>query len=280
MFRDYQGCGYITDGQYSAKTAVVAKIKSLGVNAVRMNYDQSNLSNSGNFTKFMDMMQAFAAQGIYVMPSDHAYTGNSLSGRASAYPLFNQIVTNARSRGFENMLIMNPYNEPGPDDSWAQWVTYNKDTVNYLRTTTGFKGLIVLDGLSWAADFNTASYQQMMTYDAGLLGGTSKIMFSNHWYPNIGMGSVTNSINNSNIVPVVIGELGQINPGSSPLTPQYVKDVFSAVLNGGTAKGHNGIFNWIWNWCDENSMTNDDFTTLNTFGNLVNTNYLAKPKAP
>lgn len=275
-YRD-AGCSYITSGQTSQRTQMASKMKSLGINAVRLNYYQGWMNESpSNVTNFLDMMQVLAQQGIYVMPTDHAYTGESLSGRSSAYPLFKQIIDGARARGIEKYLIMNPYNEPGPQDSWSAWVTANKDTLNYIRNTAGFKGVVVLDTLSWSAAFDANSQLAVRSHDATLLGGTPNVVFSNHWYPNISIDSVNNTINNSGTVPVVIGELGQINPGSSSLTPSYATNVFTNVINTGIPKGHNGVFAWIWNWCDENGMTEDDFVTLNTFGNLVNNNYYKK----
>lgn len=100
--------------------------------------------------------------------------------------------------------------------------------------------------------------------------------FSNHWYPNINISNVNNSITNSNVIPVVIGEVGQINPGTTGVVAQYVKDVLNAVVNTGISRGHNGVFPWLWNWCDENSMTNDDYQTLNTYGQIYTTNYFSK----
>lgn len=274
LYRD-QGCSYITTGQIQSKTAVINKLKSLGVNAVRLNYYRSWLEQGSNINQYLDFAQTLAQNGIYVMPSDHAFTGQSLGGRSSSYPLFNSIVQGAKSRGFIQYLIMNPYNEPGPM-GWSEWVSANKDTVNYLRNTAGFTGPIVLDGPSWAAAFDVSSFQQMVSYDASLRGGTANVLFSNHWYPNIPISNPQNASNSSNQVPVLIGELGQINPGSSGLDPSYVRNVLSNVVNTGIPRGFNGVFAWMWNWCDENSMTNNDFVTVNTYGNIYITDYFQK----
>jgi hypothetical protein len=181
---------------------------------------------------------------------------------------------------------MNPYNEPYGEETWtwAQWVTANKDTLTYLRNTAGFKGVVALDSPSWAGAFDVASFQQVQAHDATLLGGTANVMFSNHWYPNFGLQPPDEAFNNSNVVPLIMGELGQINPGVTDVTPQYPKDVLSHAISIGIPNGFNGAFPWIWNWCDENSMTpsdegnpaNNDYVTLNTYGNSIVTSYYSK----
>ncbi len=286
LFRDYGGCPEVTDGQYPLRTQIATKMKSMGINVVRVNYSQQYLNNTTNYNKFIDFMKVLTQNGIMVMPSDHSLTGNSLSTRSSYYATMKKIVDSAKSGGFEQYLIMNPFNEPGPDDSWAQWVTAQKDILNYLRNTANFKGVVVLDTLSWAAAYDDTAMAQVVAHDDTLLP-TSNIIFSNHWYPNININSPKSAADNANNIPILIGELGQINPGSSGLDLQYAKNVLSYVVNPGISKGHNGVFAWIWNWCDENTMTNGDFQTLNSYGqtyvnsyyNLVGNGALPTPTA-
>ncbi len=253
MYRD-SGCSYVSNDQYASRTVIAAKMKSLGVNAVRMNYSQSYLSQADNLNKFMDVMQTLAAQSIYSMPSDHTYTGSALTNHRNAYPLMRSIVEQARTRGIEDLLILNPYNEPGPGP-WADWVAANKDTLDFIRKDLKFTGVVVLDGVSWAAAFDAPSFQTLMGYDATLLGGKHNLVFSNHWYPNIDLANPKAANAASNTIPVVIGELGQENPGASSLNPGYVTAVVGDVISNGITRGHNGAFAWIWNWCDTNSMT-------------------------
>ena len=55
----------------------------------------------------------------------------------------------------------------------------------------------------------------------------------------------------------MVGELGQENPGASALDPQYVKNTIAGALSTGIPNGHNGLFAWIWAWCDTNTMLQD-----------------------
>lgn len=281
FYRD-PGCTYVTDNGWTQRAQIAQKMKSLGINAIRLNYSASWLgSSSANQTKFLDFMQVFVQQGIYVMPSDHSFTGRNLNGiENTSFPLFATIVNGAKSRGIEKYLIMNPYNEPYGEDwdsyGWSHWIQKNKDTLAYLRNTLNFKELVVLDTGSWAADFDVSSMNQVKQYDATLMGGTAKVVFSNHWYPNIPISNPQNAMNNANQVPVLIGELGQYN--ATPLNPQYVRDVLSYAINTGIPKGFNGVFPWIWNWCDDNSMTAewDDHVNLSPYGQIFVDNYYSK----
>lgn len=288
MYRDYDGgCGWASDGAWDIRVIMAQKIKDLNVNIVRLNYSYRFLNTAQNFNRFMDMAEALANQNIYVMPSDHTYTGASLSGASASYPMMKKIIDNATARGIANYVVMNAFNEPynnTSDSTVSAWVQAQKDVLTYLRNTAGFTGVIALDGAAWSTLLDVNAFKGLMTFDAGLRGGTPNIMFSNHLYPNI-QGLPAQIWTAANQVPLVVGELGQENPGASPLDPQYVKTVIAGYLNAGYANGHNGLFAWIWNWCDSNELlhnwelNNIPYTgasTLTDHGILWRDNYYAK----
>lgn len=158
--------------------------------------------------------------------------------------------------------------------------------MSYLRRTAGFTGLVVLDTPEWSSQNDGGSFRDMVSYDASLLGGTANVAFSNHWYPNIPIDSEPNLSDTyvktilplMGTYPLVIGEIGQENPGSSPTTPQYVTDILNLEVQTAIPGGHNGIFAWIWSWCDINNMTAnwDDYLNLSTYGQLYQTYYWSK----
>ncbi|MBX3081730.1 MAG: cellulase family glycosylhydrolase [Anaerolineae bacterium] len=257
MYRDYDGgCGWVTDGTYAIRGVMADKVKALGVNAVRLNYSYRFLNQSGNLTRFLDMAQELTARGIYVMPSDHTYTGGGLENASASYLTMTKIIEGMRARGLESYLIMNPWNEPGPDISVAAWVQAQKNVLIHLRTTMSFSGVIVLDGIGWSTMLDVATFQQVMDFDAYLRGGKPNLLFSNHLYPNIKQlpAQIWTAARQ---VPLVIGELGQENPGASPLDPAYVRNVIAGFLSTGLPNGHNGPFAWIFAWCDSNTMLQD-----------------------
>lgn len=285
MYRDYaNGCGWVTDGTYAVRGVMADKVKALKVNAVRLNYAYRFLAQGSNLTKFLDMAQELANRGIYVMPSDHTYTGGVLSNASASYPMMKNIVDGMRARGLESYLIMNPWNEPGPDISVSAWVTAQKGVLTYLRNTANFKGVVVLDGTGWSTMLDVSAFQSVQTHDASLLG-SANVAFSHHLYPNI-TGLPSQLWTAAKQVPLLVGELGQENPGASPLDPNYVKNTINGFLNTGMPNGHNGLFAWIFAWCDTNKMLNDwegdasvpysASSTLSSHGVLWRDNYFNK----
>lgn len=260
MFRDYDGgCGYVTDGQYKLRGVFADRVKALGVNAVRLNYSYRFLNTGDNLTKYLDMATELAQRGIYVMPADHTYTGGVLTNSSGSFPMMLKIVQGMRDRGLEDYLIMGGWNEPGPDISIDAWKRAYQNLLTYLRTTAAYDGLVVIDGTGWSTLLDVTAFKALMTFDAGLRGGTANVIFSHHLYPNI-TDLPPKIWDAAGQVPLMIGELGQENPGASPLEPQYVKNTIASFLNAGMANGHNGLFAWILAWCDVNAMIEDDWT--------------------
>jgi len=297
VYRDYKGgCGYITDDLFVNNNhnlnRMTAKMKALGINAVRLNYTDTFLNQSSqNLTNFENAMLTLASNGIYVMPSDHAQSGLNLADRARSYPTFKKIIQYAQQNGIERYLIMNPFNEPGPI-SWSAWVTANQDILKALRNAdpasgyAGYAGLVMLDTPKWSSTNSAAHFQAITDFDAALLGGTANVGFDNHWYPNtpinynpsVSSSYVKSALDVERTYPIAIGELGQQNPGSSKTDPQYVKDVLSLIVNTGIPEGHNGVFAWIWSWCDINSMATSEsnYADLNSYGQIYVDYYWSK----
>jgi hypothetical protein len=290
-FRDYaNGCGWVTDGFYSIRGAMADRIRALNVNIVRMNYSYRFLQSGGNLNKYLDIAAEFAARGIYVMPADHTYTGDVLTNSGGSFPMMKQIIDGMRARGYGDYLIMGGWNEPGPDVSVEAWKRASQNLLTELRKNMGYSGIVVIDGTGWSTLLDVPAFKSLMTFDAGLRAdGKPNVIFSHHLYPNITQ-LPAQIFEAANQVPLMIGELGQENPGASSLRPQYVKDVIGSFLNAGLAAGHNGIFAWIWNWCDTNKMIEDwddpskpytDKSPLTSHGVLWKDSYFSKlPPAP
>lgn len=282
MYRDYfGGCGWASDGFYDERVVMIDKIVALGINFVRLNYTGTTLAGGGRLTKFLDVAEELASRGIYVMPSDHQFTGGSLSTASSSYAMMGSIIDGFVARGIIDYLVMNPWNEPGPGMTAATWKTAQQGVLSYLRTTKNFHGVVVLDGSSWATMLDTFTFGQVMTYDGTLNSGTPNVMFSHHLYPNI-TGLPASIWAAADEVPLLIGELGQENPGASSLDPSYVTSVITGFLGTGRPAGHNGLIAWILNWCDTNKMWEDwtnpsvaysVSTPLNTYGQLWRDEY-------
>lgn len=283
-----RGCSWVTEGTYPERALFARTFQAMGINAVRFNYSYAWLNEAGNLDKFMEIAQEMVNHGMYVMPSDHTYTGKSLVNSSGAFPLFQKIVDAFRARGIEEWLILNIFNEPGGDPpiAWGAWVTAQKNALTFLRNTAGFNGVVVLDTRTWALDFDAASFDTVLAHDATLRGGTANIVLSQHYYPTNGMAPVDKAFAASDKYPFTSGEIGQYN--ASPVDPQYVRDVISKWFNVARGKGHNGLFAWIAQWCDSGKLFYDwqgdasvayrDPLVLSEYGKLWKTEYYDKLK--
>jgi hypothetical protein len=284
MFRDYYGCGWVTNGQYAIREVVADNLHEMGVNTVRVNYTRRFLEQGNNFIRFLEMIEEFTKRGLYVMPTDHSYSGRTLESAQNAYPMMQRIVEGMRERDLEAYLIMNPFNEPGPTVRVPAWIQAQKDVLTFLRETAKFDGIVALDGNRWATMLDVESFKAIMSFDAELRGGTSNVIFSNHLYPNI-RDLPAKMWTTASQVPLMVGELGQYNPGASPITPNYVKSVIAGAFETGIPNGHNGLFAWLYAWCDSNRMLEDwengakpytEESTLTSYGEIWRDEYYGK----
>ena len=278
-YRDAGNQG-LMNTEYNEFSQIVTKFTSIGVNAVRMMYNPTGYIHSGNnFANYCSMMQRLAAANIYFLPCDWSYTGVAISGyTTTSFPTFQQIINYCKTNGIVDHLIMNPYNEPWgnvtPNES--QWIAANNATLDYLRTTCGFTGLVVLDTTSWASTDVTTSLDACLSHDAGLLGGTANLCFSNHWYYNQGTGNYTRMLGTTcKTYPFLVGEAGPAYPGRSTTDEAWFTTLMDYIVSTGNPNGNNGFFPWIWWWTDYNQMTNDGLT-LNAVGNDVVSHYYSK----
>jgi endoglucanase len=271
-FRDPGGSS-ISTAEVPIASQMIARMKSIGINAVRLDYTPAFV-DQGHMTDYLAMMKLLASNGMYVMPCDHSYTGKPLTNyTTTSFPDFKTIIDYANQEGITDYLIMNPYNEPYNNDDEQDWITANEATLKYLRTTLGFKGVVVLDTAGYATSDNTSTFQTTISYDASLQGGKSNIVFSNHWYPTY---TYQPTLTLAKQYPLVIGEIGQTLTGSSSgANPAFVTQVSQGLRSTGIPNGHNGAFPWIWWWTDGNQMT-DDGLTLNTYGQLIATDFYSK----
>lgn len=263
-FRDYaNGCGWVTDGMYNVRNVMADTLKAWRVNLVRLNFSYRFLAQGDNLNKYLDMAQELANRGIYVMPSDHTYTGGSLVNSGGSYPMMKAIIDGMRARGIYDYLVVGTPNEPGPDVTSAAWLSAMRNYLMFLRAQNGYDGVVVMDGWGWATmttpngAIDVATFKQIQAFDATLrANGQANVVMSQHIYPNI-KDLPAKIWDAANQIPLIIGEVGIENPGASPYDAAYVRSVVSGYLNAGLANGHNGIVFWILSFCDSNKMIAD-----------------------
>ena len=148
------------------------------MNAVRLNYAWL-LGSQRQPDALLDMAQELTKRGMYVMPSDHTYTGGQLISAASSYPIIQQIVEGMPGAWSRKLPDRESVHELGPDISVSAWVQAQKDVLTHLRNTVKFQGIVVPDGTGWATLLDVNAFQQVMAFDASLRG-TANVIFSTH----------------------------------------------------------------------------------------------------
>ncbi len=178
------------------------------------------------------------------------------------------------------MVMYEPWNEPN-NITEAQWIATMKATDTYWRTTIGYTGPLILDTPYWSSVFTPSSADALIAFDAGLLGGSSNLMFANHRYANAsttftGTDQVSFDANVTAYTekyPIVGTEYGNYNSS----TPQYTWDTqfMSYLAATSVPNGLNGAIAFTWDWVDANSLvTTTGGTALSQWGSIFYTNYL------
>ncbi|MBX7098485.1 MAG: hypothetical protein K1X89_12305 [Myxococcaceae bacterium] len=264
---------YFAD-HWANRVALAQRLRGLGINVVRLNVGTAAYqSRSDAIDKLADLIEAFAAQGIYSMPSDHSHSGQALTDLTDTLALMGQIVAKARARGVEAFLVLNPFSEPGTI-TWSAWQTASQTALTTLRGTHGFSGVVVLDTINYATGYDATTFTAVVNHEKSVNGGKSNVVFAHGWYPNIPLSNAIAAMNHP-ASPLLVTGVGAINPGTSPYTPTYPADVADWLVDAGIPQGHNGLLPWLWLWCDENSLT-DGGSGLTEYGALMNSHYFAK----
>ena len=168
-------------------------------------------------------------------------------------------------------IWVNIANEWGPSNSTV-WRDGYISAVNTMRTA-GITNVLVMDAGGWGQDSN-----DILNYASSIMSSNSNknVMFSIHMYGSWNSNStidnfLTNCINNN--IPIMVGEFGyNYNNGSNNLSCS----VDAVHLMTECKSLGIGFLPWSWGGNDSSNswldMTGSDWTTLNTWGNLVKSN--------
>jgi len=291
-----------TEQTYKLRHAIAAQMRSLGLNTIRLQVgseaykSELYMSRAEYVQRVYDIVEAFKAEGIYTIVGDHDYTGDTAKFTANyrnSFELFQAIIAKVGAR--EPYLIFNPFNEPSNDTNWAAWRTPNRETLQWLRGTAGFQGIVLLDTASWSWEFSPAEAQAMIDFDRTLHpDGQPNVVFSNHRYPGDNT-SWTGSERTSYIesvlqyadrYPLLSGEHGwslngrgwddsQPDGGAGWQRGQWLSELLDYLSSTAVPAGHNGVVAWVWHW-DFNSLTSQDRLTLNQHGEIFFKHYFSK----
>jgi len=291
-----------TEQTYKLRHEIAAKMRSLGLNTIRLQVgsaaykSQLYMSKDEYVQRVDDIVEAFKAEGIYTVIGDHDYTGDTAkftAGYRSSFELFQAIIDKVGVR--EPYLIFNPFNEPSSDSNWAAWREPNRDTLQWLRQTAGFQGVVLLDMASWSWEFSPTEAQGMIDLDRTLRAdGKPNVVFSNHRYPGDNTtwtGSeretyIRTVLQYAERYPMLSGEHGwslngrgwddsQPDGGDGWQRGQWLSQLLDYLSSTAVPHGYNGVIAWVWHW-DYNSLTVEDRLNWNEHGQIFYDHYLSR----
>jgi hypothetical protein len=297
--------GDVPNQCYANRKAIFAYMKTLAINCVRIkvkfaNYNSNSpLPQSTVISNIANIVADAKAQGIRTLVgvwdstgwNDGNVTGNTYTG---GYNLFNALAATFKT---EPYLMLEVWNEPGVM-TWANWRTLMQNSVAHIRGQ-GYTGPLLLDGTSWAANYDGSSFGTLVTYDATVnQTGLSNLVFANHHYP----GSSGSTFNASSwdsswgsglgTYCIMSSESGIMNP---PTTGQNVNNYtdwgqFVDHMVAKQGSGHRGCLAWVWSWIDTDTLTGNfssnqsgsprpptaSLTQLNTYGQAWQSRFWSK----
>ncbi len=278
-------------GQYAARSAIAATLKTWGVNYVRLrlladDYNGMTATNQAAYVqKAVDWRNALRAQGILTCfcwwdALDGAYAGASWATNYNrSFAMMNAVVS---AIGADPYVFYEPFNEPN-NISDANWDTAIRATIANFRTTAGYTGLLVIDGNNWAHQYDDARFSGIESYDATLTGtGRANLCFARHDYPNDYSG---NTWSNATWTAATGGsarnhillesEYGVYNtPTTAVAWGQPSSAFFASQMH--TQANLAGAAPFVFGpWLDANAITTSDNSTPTTWGGYAKTSFLA-----
>lgn len=281
--------------QYTNRAAIVAKMAADGCNVVRFriladDYNaQSDLTHAAYIQRIVDWYTLFNTANIIFMPCDwNPLDGNNKNSAwvghgSDSFALFAAIHAALGSNPAN--FIWEMWNEPN-NISWSQWQTEMKAGINELRSTIGYRGLIVCDPIDWAnsngGGYSDSDYSAIETYDTGLLGSPHQIAFACHQYVT-GMNpwsaaTFQSRIGGASQIHLIFPtETGNYNNGSEDLS--WSSAAAAGIFAKQSLANIIGQVFFLYRWVDDNTIYASDDKTPTLWGNIALSN-LPLPATP
>lgn len=184
-------------------------------------------------------------------------------------------------------VMYEPFNEPH-DVTWDQWAPVMEDVITFWREELSYDGVLLIDTIDYSWSFEPEMARRVQGHDARLRAAGPAVVFANHRYANERtcfceqekaswqeeVGQYVDEF------PIAGTEYGRWT--GPEFTPQDLWNVEFARHASRVAvpAGLNGYVSFVWDWVDENSMTDDDGQQLNAYGRLVTDEVFAEYGLP
>lgn len=272
-----------TSRGFEDRVALIADMRANGVNTLRVpvaryGYEQ-DVYGLGGKQGYLDRLEQIvvtaADQDIRVVVAwwDSHNAGPSwLEDYRDVFPMMRDV--REALKGYPG-VVFEPFNEPS-EVTWEQWEPVMSDVVRFWREDLAYDGVLILDTIDYSWSFDPEVAQRMLDLDADLRDGEPAVMFANHRYANNStcfcdeekaqwedaVGQYLDDF------PIVGTEYGRWTGPDFVPQEQWNEQFASHAADVAVPAGLNGYIAFVWDWVDENTMTEQD-GQLNAYGRLV-----------
>lgn len=273
-----------TERSYVNRQVILERMADSGVNTLRVPVSQASYGNdvydlggrSGYLRRLRELVSVASEKHIRVIIGwwdSHSDGAHWLTNFRKAFPMMHDVRKALRPWP---EVMFEPFNEPH-DITWEQWEPVMSDVITFWRKQLDYQGVLVLDtkDYSWAFDPDVA--QRMLRLDGTLRAGKPAVLFANHRYANnqrCFCGQEQRSWDEEvgqyvGRFPLVGTEYGRWAGPSFTPQPQWNADFARHLSDIAIPGGLNGYLSFVWDWVDQNSMTQPGGERLNAYGDLV-----------
>lgn len=290
-------------GDYANRERIFKRFNELHINATRVFLDASTYKANpfhlpgglqGELSWITDLVSSAARHGIYTLLTwndSNEQGANWPSQYVRAFPMFSDVVQ--RLGPTNPWVLYEPWNEPNTV-SWAEWESPVEATLKSFRGL-GYMGPLLVDTIDWSWAFDPGEATRIMNSDKAVTGGAAQVVFANHRYANgqpcftcgqrVVVGSSATDADRwetavgryATSYPIVGTEYGYYDSGAPEPGPDptWNSELLTYLAQTKLQQGFNGYCDFIWDWNDENSMTNTptDYVTLNRHGEIANSTF-------
>lgn len=273
-----------SERSYQEREQMLDRMRDSGVNTLRIpvarsGYDE-DVYGLGGQAGYLDRLQtvvaAAAERDIRVIVGwwdSHSVGAEWLDTYQDVFPMMRDV---REALTPWPSVVYEPFNEPH-DVTWEQWEPVMADVISFWRDELDYDGVLLIDTIGYSWSFDPEVADRVLEHDAALRDGEPAVVFANHRYANYEtcfcgeeqeqwereVGQYVDDY------PIAGTEYGRWT--GPEFTPQEQWNVQFAehATEVAIPAGLNGYVAFVWDWVDENSMTEQDGQQLNAYGRLV-----------
>jgi hypothetical protein len=273
-----------TERSYREREQVVAEMRRSGVNTLRIPVARSGYEEDvygiGGKDDYLQRLRNIARVAsehdirlVIGWWDSHSVGAQWLDTYQDVFPMMRDVREALRPWP---SVVYEPFNEPH-DVTWEQWEPVMEDVVRFWREDLDYSGVLLLDTINYSWSFDPDVATRMLELDAELLDGPSTVLFANHRYANDQPCFCGEELatwqeevgRHAEDFPLVGTEYGRWTGPDFEPQDQWNAEFAAHIADEAIPGQFNGYIAFVWDWVDENTMTEDEGAQLNEYGQMV-----------